>query len=201
MWATRYLVGFTGHRAGFDREAVRASVSQVLRDLQRRAASRQGVLHLCTSIAEGTDTLCVQLARDLDIPVHLLLPLEEREFSKDFSPSGWTQAANQLAMARNNPDRDSVRLAGGRAPRPECYANLAVEMLRAVHILIAVTDGQPARGIGGTGAVVELATSMGLPVITIDASTGTVAVTRSLDDVFHPGAALGALSERPLSPP
>jgi hypothetical protein len=201
MWATRYLVGFTGHRAGFDRDAVRTNLSHVLQDLLRRATSVRGELHLWTSIAEGADTLCVQLARELDIPVRLLLPLEEQEFSNDFSPLGWAQAAEQLAIARSNPDRDSVRLAGGSAPRPECYLNQAMEMLRGVHVLVAVTDGQPSRGPGGTGSVLDLAAAMGLPVISIDAATGAVTSPPALDAVFAPAAALGADRDWPLSPP
>lgn len=201
MWATRYLVGFTGHRAGFDREAVRTNLSHVLRDLQRRAVSAQGELHLWTSIAEGADTLCVQLARDLGIPVHLCLPLEEQEFSKDFSPTGWAEASEHLAIARNNPDRDSVRLVGGSASRPECYLNQAMEMLRVVHVLVAVTDGQPSRGPGGTGSVLDLAAAMVLPVISIDAATGAVTSPPALDAVFAPAAAPGAHRDRPLSPP
>jgi hypothetical protein len=201
MWAPRYLVGFTGHRAGFDRDAVRTHLAHVLQDLQGRAVSAQGELHLWTSIAEGADTLCVQLARDLGIPVHLLLPLEEQEFSKDFSPSGWAEASEQLAIARSNPERDSVRLAGGSAPRPGCYLNQAMEMLRLVHVLVAVTDGQPSRGPGGTGSVLELTTAMGLPVITIDAATGAVTSPPTLDAVFAPATAPGTRPDRPLSPP
>lgn len=78
MLTPRYLVGFTGHRSGFDSKLIRPALTQVLADLKAQAAKMGSQQELYTGIAEGCDTLCVEIARELDLPVHLLLPLDEQ---------------------------------------------------------------------------------------------------------------------------
>jgi hypothetical protein len=185
MLDTGYRVGFTGHRSGFVRDVVESALTRVLSGLRRSAP---GAMEVHTSIAEGCDTLCVRLARELGIPVRLLLPLAESDFANDFSPAGWELAAAELVRAREQPGTDSVRLVAGGATRPECYVALAAEMLQAVDLLVAVTDGAPSRGPGGTTWVIERARAMHLPVVLIDATTGAVTSPSSLARVRPPDA-------------
>ncbi|MGP1308761.1 MAG: SLATT domain-containing protein [Phycisphaerales bacterium] len=83
------------------------------------------------------------------------------------------------------PDRARVRDAAGRASSIEVVESSALSAndafleagLRVVEecdVLLAVWDGQPARGKGGTGDVVALATARGKPVVRIDPETGRV---------------------------
>jgi hypothetical protein len=186
-------LGFTGHRAGFDPMAVREALGRVLDELGRRAAAAGGEVRLLTGIAEGSDTVCAQVARGRGMEVHLLLPLEEAEFARDFSPGTWELSAAELAKARARPGRDSVRLVGGATTRPECYVALGDLLLREIDLLVAVSDGAPSRGPGGTAAVIEKARAAELPVVVIEAATGAVTMPEELDGVFR----LDALDGRP----
>ncbi len=170
MLKPRFLIGFTGHRAGFDEKLIQAALHGALDDLRKRAEAVGGQAELYASVAEGGDILCVEAARNLEMPVHLLLPLPDDEFAKDFSSAGvWDRSKHQLDLARQKPGRDSVRIVPGEIARPDCYFDQAIRILEAVDVLVAVWDGQPARGLGGTAEVIEHARKrLGLPVIVID---------------------------------
>ena len=177
-------LGFTGHRAGFDPVAVRGALGRVLDELADRAAAAGGEAALWTGIAEGSDTVCAQEARARGLAVHLLLPLEETDFARDFSPGAWELAAAELSMARARPGRGSVRLVDGARSRPQCYVALGDALLREIDLLVAVSDGAPGRGPGGTAAVMAKARSAGLPVVVVEAATGRVHRPADWERVF-----------------
>jgi fumarate reductase subunit D len=196
MLTPRYLIGFTGHRSGYDENLIRPALTQTLTDLKARAAAVGGQAELYASVAEGSDTLCVEVARELGLPVHLLLPLEETEFAKDFStPAAWKRSQTQLITARQRPGRGSVHLVSGEATRPECYFNQAMHMLDAVDVVIALWDGQPARGLGGTAQVIAQAQAIGTPVVQISSATGAVTGTEALNACFKPDAIMTELNQ------
>ena len=111
MLKPRYLVGFTGHRAGYDETLIRPALKAALEDLQKLAVQAGGELDLYASIAEGADTLCVEVARELGLAVHLLLPLPESEFAKDFSsPQTWERSQRQITLASKKPSQKPWRI-------------------------------------------------------------------------------------------
>lgn len=69
MLKPRYLVGFTGHRAGYDETLIRPALKAALEDLQKLAVQAGGELDLYASIAEGADMLCVEVARELGLAI------------------------------------------------------------------------------------------------------------------------------------
>jgi hypothetical protein len=195
MLTPRYVIGFTGHRSGFDENTIRAKLNEVLASLKAMAAKNGGQAELYASVAEGADTLCVEAARGLGMPVHLLLPLEEAEFAKDFStPAAWQRSQAQLVTSRQRPGRDSVHLVSGEATRPECYFNQAIHMLDAVDVLIAVWDGQPERGMGGTAQVVAQAKAIRTPVVEISPA-GIITKSEGLEACFKPDAIITELNQ------
>lgn len=185
MICPRYLIGFTGHRHDVDDSVVRPVLAETLKELQARARELGGTADLYTSIAEGGDVLCVEVARELKIPIHLLLPLPEAECRRDFaSDETWSRSLAQLEPCRL-PGPDSIHEAPGASSRPECYFNLGVTMLEAVDILVALWDGEEGQGIGGTANVVELAQVKGIPVIQIHPVSGTVSGKAEALDHLH----------------
>lgn len=196
MLKPRYLVGFSGHRAGYDENLIRPALKAALEDLQERAAVTGGELDLYASVAEGADTLCVEVARELGMAVHLLLPLPESEFAKDFSsPQVWERSQRQLVLAAQKPGRDSVRVLPGEMSRPDCYFDQGIQILEAVDVLIALWDGQKARGLGGTEQIVTHAKAIGRPVLIIDSKTGQSLPEDSLSDAFAPDEMIEELNE------
>ena len=185
MLKPRYLVGFTGHRAGYDETLIRPALKAALEDLQKLAVQAGGELDLYASIAEGADTLCVEVARELGLAVHLLLPLPESEFAKDFSsPQTWERSQRQITLASKKPSRDSVRFAAGEMTRPDCYFDQGIQILEAVDVLVAVWDGEKARGLGGTEQIVSQAKHTGVPVVILHSKTAQNRLEGDLSAAF-----------------
>ena len=175
MLKPRFIIGFSGHRSGYEETLIAPALSMALETLKQQAIDAGGQAELYASVAEGTDTLCVEAARSLNIPVHLLLPLPEAEFEKDFSgPDAWDRSRAQIEIARRHPGEDSIHLVPGESTRPECYFNQAMHMLEACDVLLLVWNGQPSKGLGGTTDVFDQATTIRLPTITIDATSGKI---------------------------
>ena len=57
-------------------------------------------------------------------------------------------------------------------PRDDAYLDCGMETVNGSDLLLAVWDGEAARGRGGTAEVIEYARSVGKPIIIIDAVTG-----------------------------
>lgn len=194
MLTPRYLIGFTGHRSGYDENLIRPALTQVFTDLKARAAALGGKTDLYASVAEGCDTLCVEIARGLDMAAHLLLPLPQDEFAKDFSsPEIWERSRRQIDLALQKPGRDSLRVVPGEMTRPDCYFDQGIRILEAVDVLVAVWDGEPARGPGGTAQVIAHAQKLGLPVVVIDSKTGQSRIMGDLSRAFSSDAILAEL--------
>ena len=118
MLKPRYLVGFSGHRAGYDENLIRPALKAALEDLQKRTTAAGGEIDLYASIAEGTDTLCVETARELGMPVHVLLPLTQADFEKDFtSKHSWDRVQPQLSCMLLVTGNNNVRTVSTRVPR------------------------------------------------------------------------------------
>ena len=186
MLKPRFLVGFSGHRSGYAEPAVRAALVRELAGLRERAESAGGMLEVYASAAEGTDLLCIEAARELGLPVHLLLPLPVAELQKDFSsPEAWERAHSHLEWAARQPSPNSVEVPEGAAQRPDCYFDQGIAMLNAVDVLLTVWDGQPPRGLGGTAQMVAQARATRIPVVHVDPQDGSATADPALGEALR----------------
>jgi len=160
-----HIVGFTGHRQIQDPALIARAIGQALDHLIREAEGEWVVL---SSVAEGGDQLFVEQALARHLSWHALLPLPANEFSKDFEPEQWAHVESLLARAEHLHVGDENET----APRVDAYLDCGLETVNGSDLLVAVWDGEPARGKGGTAEVVEYARSIGRPLIIIDANTG-----------------------------
>ncbi len=173
-----WIVGFTGHRPGSgpgrSTEALDAcldSVRQVLAGLRDQAAERGGTVELVCSVAAGADLRAAEVARDMDIPVHVLLPTPESMFGEDFRPDfedEWKRAKALIDEARQRVGGGTIRVAEGDNARPDCYHEANLQLLKSCDVLVAVWNGEPVEGKGGTAEVVEEAERLGIPVTVIN---------------------------------
>ena len=188
MITPRYLAGFTGHRQLDNPDAVRAALAAELAALKTRIKAAGGILELYSSAAYGADTLACEEAERLAIPVHIILPkpvvldpqtgdLDAKEgFAADFwkgdtfLTEDWGRAHRIIQKAESSTTGGTLRLVTGSQTHPECYYDAGLQMLEATDVLIAVWDGQPARGLGGTEHFVRLAEKAQMPRIIISPS-------------------------------
>lgn len=209
-------VGVTGHRDVTDSEGLRGAVRQVLglvRDFGSRLKGEEGtlyssdepVLRIISPLADGADRLVAEEALDLSFKLQCPFPFFQEEYEKDFKAEGSLEKFLELrAKAESVFELDGVRAPDEesleRDELPKCdesdttqqaYEAVGHVVLRQSDLIIAVWDGAPERGKGGTGQVVREALKSEIPVIRIDPrAPHSVMVVRSVNPI-----AFGELTE------
>lgn len=156
-------IGVTGHRILTETEKLEQGIDIGLSQIER---SFPGPFTLISSLAEGADQLVTQRALDRwqDCQLIVPLPLPISAYQANFITPESLDAFNRLFSAA-----DEVLPPPETDDHPEAYLLTGQSMLEKLDILIAVWDGQPAQGIGGTGNLVELARRMEIPLVWIHA--------------------------------
>ncbi len=146
----RTRVGVTGHRS------IPAAVLPSVRTGIRRQLRRDEELEALSSLAAGADQLFADLALDLGIPVTAVIPGMDYE-------AHLGDADTRAAYRRLLGSCTRVNLPVEATPE-EAYFAAGRWIVDHADRLVAVWDGQPARGLGGTGDIVAYARRTGVPV-------------------------------------
>ncbi len=137
-------------------------------------------LAVLSPLAEGADRLVAEAALAQGAWLSAVLPMPEAEYERDF-PGSVAQFRTLRAAAESMGGVTRLHLKPGFTPdeRTETYAQVGAFTLRNCDILIAIWDGQPPRGPGGTAEVVARARAAGLPVLHIHPHTDRLTILRS----------------------
>jgi hypothetical protein len=180
-------VGVTGHRAGVLTaplvRSLRPVVFTVFRQLREATlrlqqqedffcSSTAAELRLHTPLATGADQLAATCARSTGFFVRALLPFEPSEYRKDFAPGEELDGFEQALAAAD----EIVALPGDRSKLEDAYVLVGQSLVGTADIMIAIWDGEEARGPGGTAHVVELALQSSVPLIHIAIDRGSARV-------------------------
>lgn len=154
-------VGVTGHRALARPDVVAAEVDAVL---DRLAGDGERTLVAVSALAEGADRLVAQrvLARPGGRLV-ALLPFAPVDYIADFADPGSVQEFTDLLAAA---DEEEV-ITGAPSDdwtREAAYERAGHAMLDRCDVLLALWDGKPGKGRGGTADMVFEAGLIGRPV-------------------------------------
>jgi hypothetical protein len=160
-------IGFTGHRRLPDEAKSRKLICEFLRE---QKATSSGIVYGVSSAAAGGDLLFAESCIELEIPLRVLLPLPQEYFRKDFDTATWLRAEQVLSKAI------SVEVTGNYELREEEYYECGIETVQQSQLMIALWDGEPSRGMGGTQEIIDFAAKMGTPVIWFHSATGTMQV-------------------------
>jgi hypothetical protein len=159
--------------------AVREQVETIARDPAARAVYRhepsaplQSWLRVISPLAEGADRIVASIAQELGYQLDVALPFAPAEYERDFktaeSRADFARLLNDGTQAE---PRSCVVLDGARGDdEARSYEAVGRLVVRNCDLLIAIWDGRPARGRGGTGDIVRFATRFGPPVWWIDAA-------------------------------
>jgi hypothetical protein len=158
-----HVVGFSGHRQLDNAGVIAPAVTKALESLRQETKGEWVAL---SSVATGGDQLFIGQARALGLSWYAILPLPRAEFARDFSPSEWQVVEATLEQAEN------VRVITENGSREDAYLDCGMETVNGSDVLLAVWDGDPARGKGGTADVIDYAKSIGKPILIVDAATG-----------------------------
>lgn len=187
-------VGVTGHRLeaipAVRRAAVERRIAEALERIEIQAlALRQRELDLfspdpafftlVSPLAEGADQMAAEAALARGWQLQAVLPFDRETYFADFNDEGSRARYRRLVEAA----ACTLELPGDPDDDLEAYVMAGRGTVAHCDILIAVWDGLPPRGRGGTGEIVELAIQRGTAIIHIPVETGP---TRILWSAFDP---------------
>ncbi len=171
-----YRIGITGHRRmdarQLDEAAVREAVRGHIAALAQDVRPARPVLY--TALATGADSLAAEAARSLGVPFIAVLPIPFEAARADYEavPNGVARFLDLIADAERVIELpllfgDLTDIApdgeGGSAERDRQYALAGGYIARRAQTMIAVWDGQPPRGFGGTGTIVKWRNERAVP--------------------------------------
>ncbi|MGW6938254.1 hypothetical protein ACWGF3_04420 [Streptomyces xanthophaeus] len=148
-------IGVTGHRF-IPREAL-GHVEDALRAV---LAGHRGPLEAFSSLAEGADQLFAAIALECGADLTVVIP--SGDYEEGF------EGAEALARYRRLKRRaaQEVRMDFARST-DEAYYAAGTYIADSCDRIVAVWDGLPARGHGGTAEIVAYARALGKPVTVI----------------------------------
>jgi hypothetical protein len=183
----RIRIGVTGHRELPRPDAISSLVSQALdkklhglfddasRDALRRVWRTPLLLSVVSPLAEGADRVVAhEVLKRHGATLEAVLPLVVNDYVEDFATEQSRREFVDLLEKCRHPrvlrhrrlDQDFSAEHVGDARR-HAYADVGRFVVDQCDVLIALWDGHPARGVGGTAEVVAYARYHGHPVIRV----------------------------------
>jgi hypothetical protein len=141
----------------------------------------QAWLRFLSPLARGADRLAAEAALSLGYDLFVPMPFARAEYEKDFSGAQnptepALSAAEDLAQfvtligRAGDGGKAFLSLDGDRSEQDRSYEAVGRFVVRNSDILLAVWDGAPGNGRGGTAEIVEYAALHGTPVLWIHAT-------------------------------
>jgi hypothetical protein len=176
-------VGVTGHRLeaipAAERAAVAARIAHVLEQIEAEAlalhrreqhvfAPAPPAFTLVSPLAEGADQMAAEAALARGWQLQAVLPFDRDTYVADFNDEDSRARFHQLVAAATC----TLELPGDPHDRLEAYVMAGRGTVAHCDILIAVWDGLPPRGRGGTGEIVELAIARGAAIVHLPVEAG-----------------------------
>ncbi len=155
------VIGVTGHRhlRQEDLPVLRQRVQELLERLGRRFPATP--LRVITALAAGADRLVAQVALEAGHELLVPLPLEPREYERDFPES----VEEFRALLARLPAGCTFVFPGSHATGPDGavtqadrelrYRDVGLFIAEQSHLLLALWDGKPSASNAGTAAVVR----------------------------------------------
>ncbi len=143
-------VGVTGHQ-----QAPQHAWDYVEREMRSRLVVAAPPLVGVTSLAAGADQLFARLVLEVGGAVEVIVPSDG--YGDTFDDGG---AEYRFLLGRA---ASSTKLEFA-APSEEAFFEAGKRIVRTVDLVIAVWDGEDAKGVGGTADVVRYARSRGVTV-------------------------------------
>lgn len=151
-----YRVAVSGHRGLGDADQ-QERLRQQCRQLLKEVKAKHPDVEALTAIAEGADTLFAETALELGIPLRVVLPFAT--YIEDFAEGPARERFLRLQQAAKSMEKLNY------AERSdEAYFAGGLWVVDRANLLVALWDGQPARGHGGTAEIVAYARSKNIPV-------------------------------------
>ncbi len=166
-------IGVTGHRIIENEDLIRLKVKEILGVFDDKL-SPNSILRIISPLAEGADRIVAQEVlfhheSHGKSELHVVLPLKINDYLNDFKTieskkefKELIDLAQEIVSLKEAPTRKDAYLQAGRYVVDHC------------NVLIAVWDGKPSRGKGGTADIIEYAMSLKKMVFWINSIDGKI---------------------------
>jgi hypothetical protein len=174
------IMGVSGHRWVNESPKLLNAIDEVLEKIIECYSSKE--LVLVSPLAEGADRIVAKRAISLpNVRLIALLPFPMEEYLEDFSSKESEREFQELYY-----QAEQVEELPGSLDREEAYLELGKVLINQSDLVIAIWDGKPAKGKGGTEEVVQMAREQGMPLAWIFYEQTDVDKSEvSLDNEFH----------------
>ncbi|MEI8007341.1 MAG: hypothetical protein WCI48_14140 [Bacteroidota bacterium] len=126
--------------------------------------------HIISSLAKGADRIISRAAMEhLQASLQVILPFNLSEYRKDFDDPDDLNEFNELFEKAENKEKLIHSSFQSIYSHEDGYEQAGKELVDSCELLIAVWDGQPSNGKGGTAEIVEYACSVNRLVVWINA--------------------------------
>jgi hypothetical protein len=206
-------VGITGHRVDLLpadrlaelRDRIRAALALIreagavlVAEDHECFADTAPCLRFVSAIADGADQIAAEVALELGWELQVILPFTRAQYrgtlSSDVAREGFDSLLERAGTVLELPGQEHSEI--------DAYVMTGRATVAHCDILIAVWDGRPPRGRGGTGEVVQLAITRGTAIVHIPLDLDRP--DRLLWSAFDPTVitvADDASAERPVDAP
>ena len=160
-------VGVVGHRrlARSEPAALSASVARLFATIRQQTEDIAGTdagIRCVSNLAEGADTLLAEAALAVGATLLCPLPFPRDVYARDFA-SAEARAAYAALLDR----AEAIYELDGSPEDPNAYLIAGRLLLAHSDLVVAIWDGRPERGPGGTGQIVREARLAGCPVLVV----------------------------------
>ena len=114
-----------------------------------------------SALADGADQMAAEVALDLGFELHAVLPFDRDRYRAGMADDASRTRFDDLLSRATC----SLELPGDGAEDLDAYVMAGRATIAHSDVIIAVWDGLPPRGRGGTGEVVSLAHDRGTPIV------------------------------------
>ncbi|MCY7397790.1 MAG: DUF4231 domain-containing protein [Sphingomonas bacterium] len=169
------VLGVTGHRPDMldgEGERIERGLGEIfdqMSGLVAQAAAEHAALfasaapqfHVVSPLAEGADQIAARVALAKRFTLGAMLPFARDQYELDFAAGAPRDEFHALLAQATS----VLELPGERATPLAAYVMAGRATIAHCDLLIAIWDGEPPRGRGGTGEVVEIALLQGTPIL------------------------------------
>lgn len=160
MRSRDYYIGITGHR-NLGKDATRKFVAEQINSLLQGIKQEHENTVALSALAEGADRLFAEVALRLGFRLEAVLPFEKYE--QDFEPKASLPRFRHLLNKASKIHKMAYLNRSN-----EAYFAAGKWIVDHCDLLVAVWDGRPSAGKGGTADVVHYAVSKGRAVVHVD---------------------------------
>ena len=148
------VFGVTGHRdlSQVDEAKLKESVKSELQNYKDKYQDTQLILR--SALAEGADILVSEVAEELNIVLHVVLPYEEKKYLESFEKS---ENKEKFKSLKKHAAKVQTLVRDDGSSIEDCYENLGKDIADTSNILLVLWDGKESAKKGGTAAIVEYA--------------------------------------------